>query len=201
MKKSLYPKTKRIDKNGEQIFITEKLDGSNIGFFKLNDDLVIATRDNVFMYSEVQEHEGLLYKGMKVWLEENATVLINSLHPNSGFFAEWIGIGVLKYPEYSNRVYMFAKANITEDLSIKNLYYNPNLFIYPFVDQEVPEFISFVPIVKQLTAYPNVVELDELYDKYTQEVQRNVEGFVINNNNTIKKYVRMKNGKLKPHKS
>jgi len=47
IKKSLYPKTKRLSKNSKKIVVTEKLDGSNIGFFKLNGELVIATRNNI----------------------------------------------------------------------------------------------------------------------------------------------------------
>lgn len=38
-----------------------------------------------------------------------------------------------------------------------------------------------------------------IYEKYCQKVGRNVEGFVINYNNSIQKYVRMKNGKLAEH--
>lgn len=35
IKKQLYPKTKRVGLKNE-VVITEKLDGSNIGFYKLN---------------------------------------------------------------------------------------------------------------------------------------------------------------------
>lgn len=200
MKKRLYPKTKRVSKNTAGLYITEKLDGSNIGFFNLNGELIIATRNNVFSYSELDKHENFLYKGMKGWLEENAIDLVTSLYPTSGFFGEWIGMGKIKYPDLGKRVYMFAKANLNEDFTIKNLYYDPRLFKYPFVDQNTPNFIDSVPLVKELDIYPSVEYLDELYKEYEHTVCRNVEGFVVNNNNTIQKYVRMKNGKLTPHK-
>lgn len=201
MKKSLYPKTKRIGNSKKPITITEKLDGSNIGFFRYNDDLLIATRNNIFKYSEIDDHKELLYKGMFDWLESNAGGLIESLHPNSGFFGEWIGMGVLKYPDFDKKVYMFAKVNITKDLDIKNLYYSPDLFIYPFVEQKVPDFIGFVPVIEEMSFYPNIAELDTLYDEYKETVGRNVEGFIINNADNIRKYVRMKNGKLTSHRS
>lgn len=41
--------------------------------------------------------------------------------------------------------------------------------------------------------------LDSIYETYTNEVKRDVEGFVVNYKNIISKYVRMKNGKLEEH--
>ncbi|HJJ14176.1 MAG TPA: RNA ligase family protein [Clostridiaceae bacterium] len=49
IKKTLYPKTKRIQYKN-RVVITEKLDGSNIGFFKVNGDLIIAQNNNVNKY-------------------------------------------------------------------------------------------------------------------------------------------------------
>lgn len=53
LKQSLYPKTKRIGKESGEVVLTEKLDGSNIGFFNLNNELLISTRNNVIPYSEI----------------------------------------------------------------------------------------------------------------------------------------------------
>ena len=62
-KKTLYPKTKRVQfKN--RVVITEKLDGSNIGFFKVNGKLLIAQRNNIFTMDELEENKGMLYKGL-----------------------------------------------------------------------------------------------------------------------------------------
>ena len=94
---------------------------------------------------------------------------------------------------------MFAKANIDQDYNLYNLIYNHDLFIYPFVSQEIPNFIGIVPEVTELINLPNKEQLDSIYEKYTSKVKRNVEGFVINYNNDITKYVRMKNGKLQGH--
>lgn len=63
IKKTLYPKTKRVTfKN--RIVITEKLDGSNIGFFKVNGKLLIAQRNNIFTIDEMEENKGMLYQGL-----------------------------------------------------------------------------------------------------------------------------------------
>lgn len=63
IKKTLYPKTKRVQfKN--RVTITEKLDGSNIGFFKVNGKLLIAQRNNIFEIDELEENKGMLYKGL-----------------------------------------------------------------------------------------------------------------------------------------
>ena len=81
MKKTLYPKTKRISNAIGKISITEKMDGSNLGFFKLNGELVIATRNNVL---EIGDPLIKGYKGLDEWLEENSEVLLDSLHEGSG---------------------------------------------------------------------------------------------------------------------
>lgn len=114
---------------------------------------------------------------------------------------EWIGMGCLKYnvDEFDKRYYMFAKANIDDNFSLKNLIYQHDLFIYPFDNQEIPKFIGIVPEVIKLNVIPTKEHLDSVYEKYCKKVNRNVEGFVVNYKNVITKYVRMKNGKLKEH--
>jgi len=195
VKKSLYPKTERLSIDDRNVIITEKLDGSNIGFFKLNNQLIVSTRNNIFTYPNEEISD---YKGIKPWLEENANKL--NLCENSGFFGEWIGQGQLKYPHLNKKVYMYAKANIDENYNITNIYYDLDYFIYPFEDQVIPDCIDMVPIVKKDYSYPTIDELNLLYDQYKMAENRNVEGFVINQFNTIRKYVRMKNGKLTNHR-
>lgn len=51
----------------------------------------------------------------------------------------------------------------------------------------------------EMGVIPDKNKLDELYDNYCKKTNRNVEGFVVNYENRITKYVRMKNGKLTEH--
>ena len=197
IKKTLYPKTKRVQYKN-RVVITEKLDGSNIGFFKLNGELLIAQRNNIFLMSEIEENKQMLYRGLINWIEEYGEDLKNRLIEGSGFFGEWIGMGKIKYPDLDKKVYMFAKANY-EKGEIKNLYYEHELFKYPFENQEFPEYIGIVPVVTERDNFPDVEILNELYETYKDKVQRNVEGFVVAQNNNVNKYVRMKNGKLQDH--
>lgn len=108
IKKEIYPKTKRIKNAGDKVYITEKLDGSNMCIFK---------------------KEGIVY-------------------------------------------------------------------IAQIESQTIPNFIATVPKVTELNVLPNKEHLDSIYKKYCEQVNRNVEGFVINYKNIISKYVRMKNGKV-----
>lgn len=197
-KKTLYPKTKRVKYNNK-IVITEKLDGSNIGFFKINGELLIAQRNNILLLSEIEENKQMLYRGLQGWLQENGEDLKDKLIEGSGFFGEWIGMGKIKYPNLDKKVYMFAKANITDKLEIKNLYYEHELFKYPFENQELPKYIGIVPVVLEREIYPTVKTLDYEYEIYKNRVNRNVEGLIIEQNNNVSKYVRMKNGKLQEH--
>lgn len=199
--KEIYPKTKRVSCIGDKVYLTEKLDGSNLVFFKKNDELYIAQRKNIFKISELDEVKDILYKGLYQWLLDNKEVLQNELYEGSAICGEWLDMGNLKYniDEFDKRWYMFAKANIDDDYNLYNLIYDHKLFIYPFISQEIPSFIGIVPEVAELNVLPNKEHLDSIYEKYTNKVNRNVEGFVINYRNIISKYVRMKSGKLQEH--
>ena len=203
IKKEIYPKTKRVSNLGDKIFITEKLDGSNLVFFKKNDIIHIAQRKNIYTINDIENTEikGIMYKGLYQWLIDNKAILEEELLENSVICGEWLGMGCLKYSvdEFDKRWYMFAKANIDDDFNLYNLMYDHDLFIYSFQSQEMPNFIGIVPEVAKLNILPNKEHLDSIYEKYCKKVGRNVEGFIVNYKNIISKYVRMKNGKLQEH--
>lgn len=203
IKKEIYPKTQRVKCVGDKIYVTEKLDGSNLVFFKKNDIIHIAQRKNIYTINDIENSEvkGIMYKGLYQWLIDNKDILQEELLENSVICGEWLGMGCLKYSvdEFDKRWYMFAKANIDDEYNLYNLIYDHNLFIYPFKNQMIPKFIGIVPEVAELNVLPNKEYLDSIYEKYCKKVNRKVEGFVVNYNNIISKYVRMKNGKLKEH--
>lgn len=199
IKKEIYPKTKRIPIDGFKIQLTEKLDGSNLAIFKKDEKLYIAQRKNIFSLEELEEVKTILYKGLYEWLKNNGEYLKEHLIDNSCLCGEWLGMGQIKYTidEFDKKFYIFAKANVDDDYNLYNLIYDHDLFIYPFDNQEIPNFIEEVPIITDIEVAPNKKMLDSIYSKYCEKVgNRKVEGIVINCNNLISKYVRMKNGKL-----
>lgn len=200
VKKAIYPKTKRVSCSRKLIQITEKLDGSNLCFFKKNDKLYIAQRNTIIGFDELEECKSLIYKGLYQWLQDNMEML-QTIRNNSVVCGEWIGMGKLKYPvdEFDKRFYMFAKANIDDEFKLYNIQYNHEHFIYPFEDLLIPKCIGVAPVAYEVPYLPDKQNLDILYSKYCEKVGRDVEGFVINNNDNIEKYVRMKNGKLAEH--
>lgn len=199
IKKQIYPKTKRVGYDSE-IAVTEKLDGSNLCLARLNDELLICQRKTILKLSEIDEHKDVLYKGLYQWLQEHGEELQEKLWEGAVICGEWLGMGRLKY-DFKNRFFMFAKANIDEDLSLYNILHDQELFIYPFVDQVIPDYISIVPEVAIL-GYADIDILNDLYANYTKDVERPVEGFVLNyGDGAVKKYVRMKSGKLEEHKA
>jgi hypothetical protein len=200
IKKEIYPKTKRVKVDGSKVYVTEKLDGSNLVFFKKNDEMYVAQRNNILSFNELEENKDKLYKGLYQWIIDNKESLYD-LHNNAAICGEWLGMGKLKYDvgEFDKRWYMFAKANISDDYELYNLIYDHSLFIYPFQSQVIPHCIGIVPEVTELSVLPTKEHLDSIYEKYTSKVKRDVEGFVVNYNNIISKYVRMKNGKLQEH--
>lgn len=200
IKKEIYPKTKRVSCSGEKVEITEKLDGSNLCFFRKENTLYLAQRKTILSFEELEENKDILYKGLYQWIIDNQEEL-STIRNNAVVCGEWLGMGKLKYTvdEFDKRFYMFAKANIDDDFNLYNIYYNHDLFIYPFETQEIPKCIDIVPLAYSIEYIPDKDKLDILYEKYTNKVKRDVEGFVVNVNNTIRKYVRMKNGKLQEH--
>lgn len=201
IKKEIYPKTQRVRCAGDKIQITEKLDGSNLCIFKKNDVLYIAQRNNILSFDELEENKDKLYKGIYQWITDNKKIFEDNLLNDSVICGEWLGMGQIKYSvdKFDKRLYMFAKANIDDDFNLYNIIYDHNLFVFPFINQELPNIIGIVPVVTELTVIPNKEYLDSIYEKYCNKEQRNVEGFVVNYRNIISKYVRMKNGKLKEH--
>ena len=202
IKKEIYPKTQRVICEGAKIQITEKLDGSNLVIFKTEDEILhIAQRNNIFDFNELKDNKDKLYKGLYQWLIDHKLELQQELYKGSALCGEWLGMGKLKYDvgEFDKRFYMFAKARITDEFDLTNIIYDHDLFIYPFNSQRIPSFIGVVPVVTEINNIPNKKQLDSLYEKYTEKVNRNVEGFVVNYDNRITKYVRMKNGKLQEH--
>lgn len=205
MKKiKLYPKTKRIDFRS-RIQLTEKLDGSNLTFFKYSQDthelLYIAQRNFVYSLNEIDDEEvkEIMYKGLHGWLKTNGEVLESLMQPNASISGEWLGMGSIAY-NFPLKFYMYAKGNVYgDDLTLVNLNYRHDLFKYSFVGQEIPYFIGTVPVVVNLETKPTLEQLDELYEKYVDDTGRKIEGFVINDDNKITKYVRLKRGVLQKH--
>lgn len=83
IKKEIYPKTKRVKCIGTQIEITEKLDGSNLVIFKLNNEIHIVQRNNIFNINEIEENKDKLYKGLYQWLLDHKEQLQEELYENS----------------------------------------------------------------------------------------------------------------------
>lgn len=201
--RTLYPPTDRIQRD-HQFILTEKLDGSNLGFFVSKGELYIAQRNNIYKLTDIDKPEiqEISYKGLINWLKEHGEDLERNMHEASCIFGEWIGTGHIKYGgSLDKKFYMFAKANIDleDDFLVYNLFWDRSLLNYPFKDQAIPEFMDLVPVVAHLGNYPSVSELDLIYQDYREEVKRPVEGFVIYADGNIKKYVRHKRGTLTDH--
>lgn len=201
LKTEIYPKTQRLSCSGIKVQVTEKLDGSNLVFFKLNNELYFAQRSTIFNINEMDEYKQMLYGGLYGWLTEHKDKLLEELYEGSAICGEWLGMGKIKYScvKEGQRYFMFAKANITPDFKLTNIKYDHDLFIYPFITQQIPDFINIIPVVRNLNHIPFKEELDALYEEYTNSKEDKVEGFVVNYENKILKYVRMKNGKLTDH--
>ena len=213
LKKTIYPKTTRLGKDTSGVLITEKLDGANLSFLKRQDDdeLYIAQRNIIFTLEELLSDDKVieqkLYKNLKPWLSEHGEDLKERLNNGSAICGEWLGMGgKINYKERLDKLfYMYAKANVKEDFGLYNIYYDHTLFNYPFVDQEFPTYIGRVPAIEALSEFPTVEKMDYLYKVYVKQLntyhdtEQRVEGFCVTDGETIRKYVRLKNGKLTEH--
>lgn len=204
----MYPKTPRYTARGEYV-ITEKMDGSNVTFYKWQGVLFVCKRNSVAPLEEALTTKSFCLKGMHEWLGQHGAALCEAMVEGSAIVGEWMGEGRLKYPDtQENRFRMFAKANVelskngAEVVGLKNILYKEMLFVYPFIEQKIPEYITTVPIVYQSKDKPNLDDLDELYISYKETIERDCEGFIIiEPGGTIQKYVRKKNGVETEHTS
>lgn len=206
IKCSVYPKTTRFGKNEKKIVLTEKIDGSNLTFFKFENELYIAQRNYIFKFKDFKENKDpfkdMIYKGLRLFLEENGDDLEEKLYDGSAICGEWLVKHQINYGKrFNTRFLLFAKARVIETnngFSLQNIVYNLDL-IHWVVGETLPDYLDTVPFVCELDHYPNLEELDKIYLEYSEKQDSNIEGFVINNCNQIEKYVRFKNGVLEPH--
>lgn len=201
IKRALYPKTARYGAAGPAI-ITEKIDGSNIGFYKAHGMLWVAQRNNIFRLDELLENKDKTYKGLYDWLTINGKHLEENLHEGSGIFGEWLGMGKIKYGDrFNEKVLMFAKFNMKDGIEAPRIDYNHENFEYPFLNCEIPDYIGRVPIIDYCEYYPTLECLNELYGWWITKVITEVEGFVVYHNGVVTKYVRCKNGRIENHRA
>jgi len=213
MKKTLYPKTERYNPK-KLIQITEKINGECIGFAKdLDGNFMIIQRNNFFTlfcndhneidFSNELSVISILYKQLHDWLLENGEMLFNELHSGSVIFGEWVhsNSGTYTQGHYGDSLFkMFAKANIDEYYIIGRYKYDHDLFKYPFMNVEIPSYIDVVPFINKMPMCALSLEfLNRLYERYTRTYGIHVEGFVIEIDGMIKKYVRKKENKTIEH--
>lgn len=208
IKKTLYPKTKRLESKKEVVTITEKIDGSNLSFFKLDGELYIAQRNNIYTLTEAMGVDtipkNVMYKHLYEFLSNYGAELKADLQEKAVVSGEWIAMGRIDYGDVPQRFLQFAKGNVDDEMNLTKLNYNHELFKWSFISQEVPVFIGKVPVVAITDEFPTKEELDELYESYSDGVIQDqghpVEGFVVAvGNDSISKYVRFKDGALKEH--
>lgn len=198
IKMKMYPSTSRVGEN--YAVVTEKIDGSNLGLFKLNGVLHIAQRNTVFTLDEIEDGGLTIYRGLKGWLEEYGAELQDILHEGSAVWGEWIGMGHIGYGDsFEQRFLIYAKANVNEKMELVKPIWKRELFIYPFIGQEIPSFMGVVPMVHKKCLDTSVSGLDALYDEYCAQVGRKVEGFIVQKDNHITKYVRLKRNIMQDH--
>lgn len=204
IKKTLYPKTKRLEGKKEVVTITEKIDGSNLSFFKLDGELYIAQRNNIYSLTEAMGVDtipkNVMYKHLHEFLANYGSELKADLQEKAVVSGEWIAMGRIDYGNVAQRFLQFAKGNVDDEMNLIKLSYNHDLFKWSFISQEVPPFIGVVPVVSITDEFPTKEELDSLYEEVAQEETHPVEGFVVAvGNDSISKYVRFKDGALKEH--
>lgn len=202
LKRTIYPKTARLSIYSSQVEITEKLNGENLGMFKSDGKLIIAQRNTLYCWDSIKDNGAQgIYKGLFGWLTDNAEEITNSLYEGSGIIGEF-NLKKMGYT-FKNKFHIYAKARIEGDglanYELTNIIYSHALIPWVFEDRIIPDCISIVPLVKVQLENPTKEDLDVLYEDYTEEVGRKVEGFIVNYNENVLKYIRYKNFKLTEH--
>jgi len=205
---SMYPKTVRYEKFDWSCQITEKLDGSNIGFGMSNTKKFFVFFRNSWttldFKSEKITYDG--YPGLTEFVSVNADQL-SKICPGSVVFGEWISkqSKTHKTGEHvEHGFYMFAKCRIQygfdlgygfKNLSLESLNYDVNNFMYAW-GGELPGCIKTVPVVlNDIPVFECTAErLDQIYQQLSKERPYTPEGLIIaiNNKKDIVKFVKNK---------
>ena len=202
IKRTLYPETPRIPEMTDNAIITEKMDGANLTILKYNGELFIAQRNSIFNKDEVFGDGNIGYRGLKGWAREHWEWFDKYLNDNTAHCGEWMVETAKSYPPevVHKKFYIFATAKVMPGMNLNDFdYYREHVGDAFGLSKEFLDlnWLGFVPTAGRLYKFPDKEELDELYEKYCKYVGgRKVEGFVINVNNMIFKYVRMKSGKV-----
>lgn len=202
IKRTLYPETPRIPEKTNNGVVTEKMDGENLTILKYNGELLIAQRNKIFNKDEVFGDGNIGYKGLKGWAREHWEWFDMYLNDNTALCGEWMAGRAKSYPPevVDKKFYIFATAKVMPGLNLWDFdYYREHVDNAFRISEEFLDlnWLGFVPFAAICTAFPSKEDLDEFYDEYCEDVGgRKVEGFVINTNNMIHKYVRMKNGEV-----
>lgn len=202
IKRTLYPETPRIPEKTNNCVVTEKMDGENLTILKYNGELLIAQRNKIFNKDEVFGDGNIGYKGLKGWAREHWEWFDMYLNDNTALCGEWMAGRAKSYPPevVDKKFYIFATAKVMPGLNLWDFdYYREHVDNAFRISEEFLDlnWLGFVPFAAICTAFPSKEDLDEFYDEYCEDVGgRKVEGFVINTNNMIHKYVRMKNGEV-----
>ena len=151
IKKTLYPKTKRVQfKN--RVVITEKLDGSNIGFFKVNGEFLgrfLSQRECANKYSIAATHISDLVNnkmtscnGYIAILEEDFTqkILQEKIKNSKQTFRPFIAVNIKTLEQFGpfttmkscQEFFGFKSNHISEVLSGKRQ--SQNGYTFKFVD-------------------------------------------------------------------
>lgn len=186
-KKTMYPKTLRV--SNESYFVTEKIDGSNLGLAKVNGELLIFTRNNI-----LTTDESLDYPGLRLFLDTYQDQVLDFLVDDTVIFGEWLGQGRIKYKvdkqDMSKRFYAFAIAGLTEDfMETEGTRFRYMKYVHEFPQNlgEQPEWLNYAPFLGKTST---LEEAQELYEPISRLDNESVsEGIVIVNGNNPMKLV------------
>lgn len=207
--KEIYPKTPRLSSNPEYQ-ITEKIDGSNlcIGKVILKGEPIIFVATRGIIYNGATEADCINknYPKLRGWIKEHYDFFMQELHEGSVLFLEWTGQGGhnVKYDHHGAWYYGKGRVKSIEINSLNDISLDPSystysipLLIYPFISQEIPDFLR-IPWFINTCTLPDKAYLDNLFNEVNDEIHAltKIEGFVVWDGHRISKYVRRKNGKL-----
>ena len=106
IKKEIYPKTQRVRCDGDKVYITEKLDGSNLVIFKKNDKLYFAQRKNIICIDEIAKIKARAKNALFIY------PFINQKIPSFiGMVPEVAELNVIPTKEHLDSIYEKYAAN------------------------------------------------------------------------------------------
>lgn len=140
-----YPKSVALDKveqalEGKVVRIEEKIDGSNVGIHKVDDELILQSRNLI-----LDKDKPGSFSKFVAWVKEHEAGLLEYMHDGELWYGETVGMGKLRYPNAPPFI-LFDILHASKEWS-KRAHFPPN------IDINIPLYVGLYQGIEHVRSF------------------------------------------------